>query len=563
MSNRRAILLLILAIVALGAANVLIDRDTGPVRAGGRITLVNPAWEVTGIKIVRKGSPETVLAKTDEWRLTEPYAASVDEPVVLRLLDALAFQPVTEAISDAELLRLGRTRADYALEDPVVRVTVSGDFGKTSISIGGPTPADDGVYAAVEGETSVLVVPSGLLSAVDVPADGFRRRSLFLIGPESVSAFDIKHGAGSMLAFSRSSDGWRIGEVTAASQKVQKFLSDLTAASAVNFVWPVGATNESDRASVSLLSGYGLDPDSAVTVTLKGIDGVVWQMSFGKAADESCVYALAQNGSAVVTVPAALKDAAAQDAVMFTDSRLFPVEPQAVAFFSVTDGDVVYALARDDKGGWRIESPIVAEADGSAAEEMLARILALSPADADADGLGISLATNATPVRVARNSVLDGGFERLRSREMLKIDPKAVRRIVRTSGGTDGSSEAVVYDRERRAWNAETAGESGGTVLESGVESVLAAINPLTAERVVNLKVAAADLGRYGLDSPVLVIAIDQERADAVRRNILIGGEAGDGRFATVGSADAVFVLSESVVDALSAPLVQAGAAGE
>ena len=72
MSNRRAILLLILAIVALVAANVLIDRDAGPVRAGGRATLVNPSWEVTGVSIVRKGSPETVLAKTDEWRLTEP-----------------------------------------------------------------------------------------------------------------------------------------------------------------------------------------------------------------------------------------------------------------------------------------------------------------------------------------------------------------------------------------------------------------------------------------------------------------------------------------------------------
>ncbi|MBR3221038.1 MAG: DUF4340 domain-containing protein [Kiritimatiellae bacterium] len=564
MSNRRAILLLVLALVALVATDVLLDRDAGTVvRTGGRVTLVNPAWEVTGIRIVHNDGPEAVLAKTDEWRLTEPYAASVDESVVLRLLDALAFQPVTEAVSDAELLRLGRTRADFVLEDPVVRVTVSGDFGETTVSIGGPTPADDGVYAAVDGETSVLVVPAGVLPAVDVPADGFRRRSLFLIGPESVSAFDIKHGAGSMLVFSRSSDGWRMGEVAAASQKVQNFLSDLTAASAVDFVWPVGATNESDRASVSFLSGYGLDPDSAVTVTLKGIDGVVWQISFGKAADESRVYALAQNGSAVVTVPAALKDAAAQDAVMFTDSRLFPVDPQVVAFFSVTDGDVVYALARDDKGGWRIESPIAAEADGSAAEAMLARILSLSPSDADADGLGISLATNVAPVRVARSSVLDGGFERLRSCEMLRIDPKAVRRIVRTSGGTDGSSEAVVYDRERRAWNAETAGESGGTVVESGVESVLAAINPLTAERVVNLKVAAADLGRYGLDSPVLVIAIDQDRADAVRRNILIGGEAGDGRFATVGSADAVFVLSDSVVKALSAPLVQVGVADE
>ena len=187
MSNRRAILLLVLALVALVATDVLLDRDAGTVvRTGGRVTLVNPAWEVTGIRIVHNDGPEAVLAKTDEWRLTEPYAASVDESVVLRLLDALAFQPVTEAVSDAELLRLGRTRADFVLEDPVVRVTVSGDFGETTVSIGGPTPADDGVYAAVDGETSVLVVPAGVLPAVDVPADGFRRRSLFLIGPESV-----------------------------------------------------------------------------------------------------------------------------------------------------------------------------------------------------------------------------------------------------------------------------------------------------------------------------------------------------------------------------------------
>ena len=559
MSNRRTILLLLLAVAALAALNVFVDRGADTVgAAGGRATLIDPAWEVTAIRIAQRGGPVTKLAKAPVWRLVEPYAASVDEPVVLRLLDALAFQPVTDAISEAELLRLGRTRADFALEDPVVRVTVSGAFGKATVSIGTPTPAaTDGVYAAVEGEASVLVVPSGVLSAVDLPADRFRRRSLFMAGPESVAAFDIKRGTGSMLAFVRSGDGWKMGDGNAAPQKVQKFLSDLMAASAVDFVWPVGATNENDRVSASLLAGYGLDPDSAVTVSLKGLDGAVRQISFGKSADEGRVYALAQNGSAVVTVPAALKDAAAQDAVMFTDSRLFPVEPQSVAFFSVADGDVVYALARGEEGSWRIESPIAAAADASVAEAMLARILALSASDADAGGLGVSLSTNAAPVRVARSSILDGGFESLRSREMLRIDPKAVRRIVRTPGAKGAKPAAVVYDRDRRAWNAETAAESGGTVSEAGVESVLAAINPLTAVRVVKIKVAAADLAEYGLDSPNLVVAIDQERADAVRRNILVGGETEDGRFATVGSADAVFVLPRDAVEALSAPLVE------
>ena len=95
-----------------------------------------------------------------------------------------------------------------------------------------------------------------------------------------------------------------------------------------------------------------------------------------------------------------------------------------------------------------------------------------------------------------------------------------------------------------------------GAVSEPGVQSVLASINPLAAVRVVRLKVSASDLGTYGLDAPFLTVAIDQERADAVRRNILIGGETEGGRFATIGSADAVFVLSRETVVALSAPLV-------
>ncbi|MBO7684167.1 MAG: DUF4340 domain-containing protein [Kiritimatiellae bacterium] len=556
MSNRRAILVLLVAVAALAAANLALDRRGGIAVAGGRTTLIDPSWEVSRIRIARKSSPPTVLVKAPDWRLAEPYAASVDEPVVLRLLDALSLRRVVDGISDSKLLGLGRTRADFALEDPVVRITVSGSFGEASVSIGAPTPEAEGVYASVDGEESVLIVPSGVLSAVDVPADSFRRRSLFLIGPESVSSFDIKRGSGSMLSFVRRSESWRIGDADAASPKVQKFLADLTSSSVVEFIWPKGATNEEDRVSASLLAGYGLDPDNAIAVTLKGSDGMGRQVLLGKSAGEGRVFALVQNGSAVATVPSSLRDAAAQDAVMFTDSRLFPLEPQGVAYFSVTDGDTAYALARGDGGTWRIESPIVAQADAAVAEAMLSRILALSSSDVDAGGLGVSLSTNAAPVRVARRSVLDGGFESLRSREMLKIDPKAVRRIVRTPGVGGGRPSAVVYGRDRQAWNVESGGGASGAVSEAGVQSVLESLNPLEAVRVVRLKVAASDLGAYGLDAPFLTIAIDQERADAVRRNILIGGETEGGRFATIGSADAVFVLSDASVSAMSAPLV-------
>ena len=556
MRTGRSVALLLLACAAAAAANILLRTQEDGRRAFRNSSLIDPSLNVESIRIERRGSPPTVLEKTPTWRLTQPYAGSVDEPVVLKLLDAIAFTPVTDAMSESELLKLGRSRSDFALNDPVVKISVSGGFGTQTISIGGPAPAADGVYAAVDGRESVLLVSSKVLSAVDLPPESFRRRSLFLTGPESVSSFDIKRGSSSMLVFSRDGDGWTMNGKQASPKKVVDFLSELTAAKARSFVWPVGASNETDRASVVLLSGYGLDPEGAVTVTLKSIDGVARQVSFGKPAGEGDVYALIQNASAVVTVSASLRDTASQEAVMFTDSRLFPVEAKDVPFFSISDGDAVYAFSRSGDGVWRFDSPISALADAASIDEVLARILSLSPADSDPGGIGISLTTNSATIRVSRSSVLVGGFERLRSRQMLRIEAKDVKRIVQTLGGPADKPMSVVYGRDRQVWNVESSDGSMSAVKNEGVDRVLSAINPLEAEKVEKLKVTAADLDRYGLGTPYLTVAIDQERENSVRRNILVGAKTKGGRFATIGSADAVFIVSDAVVDALSAPLV-------
>ena len=53
-----------------------------------------------------------------------------------------------------------------------------------------------------------------------------------------------------------------------------------------------------------------------------------------------------------------------------------------------------------------------------------------------------------------------------------------------------------------------------------------------------------------------MTVAIDQAKEDSVRRNILIGDEAQGGRFATLGATDAVFVISQEVLNRLTEPLV-------
>ncbi len=556
MSNRRSILMLLAGIVMLVAAHFAVDCSRGADANLTRRDVLVPHFEsISRIEVVRRGEAPTVLVRTnDAWQIMAPFSGVADEHAVKRLLDALAFVPITESITDAELLKMGRERSDFSLGASVLTVAVSGDGVNETVSFGMPTPTADGIYASAAGVDAVFIVPPEVLSAADMPADSFRRRALFLAGPTTVTAFDIKRGTGSVTSFERDGDGWKASSGSVSAAKVKSFLADLTAAEAVGFAWPVGDTNEAAVASASLLAGYGLDPESSVTVTLKTVDGANVQASFGKDAGEGLVYALAQNGGAVVTVPAALKDMAAKEKALLADSRLFPVEARTVSTFSIADGDVSYALTRDADGVWRMESPISAPADKASVEALLARVLALSPSDVDGSGVSVALSSDAKPVSVSRQSVLgDGQFEQLRSKEIIKIDPAIVKRLVRTFGGRP---VAVAYARDRRVWDVETEGVLG-KVDEKNVGEVLAVLKPLSAERVEKLKVSASNLAMYGLDRPFITIAIDQDREDAVRRNIILGAPAlGGGRYATVGSSDAVFVISDETVSRLILPLI-------
>lgn len=560
MRNRKTVLFLLLAIVALAAVEAFLDVSGRTVRLAARAFLVEDPAPFTSLVLARRGEPPTALARDGSWRLTRPFAADVEASVVLKLLDTLARTPVEETIADAELLRLGRTRADYALEDPPLRVILSNAVSRVSVSFGLLTPSGEGVYVALDGEDTVMIVPSSVLAAVDLPVDRLRRRRLFECGANAVVAFDVKQAPGQILPFAREGDGWRVGAAKASTPVVRDFLADLTTVEAKAFVWPTGATNESEQASASLLAGYGLDPELSVTVTLKRSGGQNASISFGKRADERTVYALVHSGGAVVTVPAALKDAALQDVTRFSDARLFGDVAEGVPSLALSDGDAALSLVRADKGGWRIEAPISAPADEAEVEALLARVRGLTSADLADGGVSVSLGGGAKPATVARAALFPdgGGFERLRAKEIVDFAPGEVKRLVsRGPADGDGGGVAVVFARDRRAWNVESAPD-GAVISTRGVARVLEALAPLRAVRVERLKVSAAGLARYGLERPVLRLAVDQDRESAVRRNVLVGAATDGGYFATVGVADAVFVISPDSFEALSSPLVRA-----
>lgn len=563
MSNRRQLWILFLGVITLAVINALLSRSatTGSDAVQRGSLLDFPDDAVSMLVIRREGDPmPTVMMRSGEWRLLEPFAASVDEQTVLRLLDALAYSPILDRLSDQELIRLGRVRADFGLHTPRLSVRVRAGERESGLQFGSLTPSGTGVYVALEKDGAVYVAPSNLLAAVDVPTSHFRRRALLPAGIETVSALDLKRGGAALLRFVREDEGWKMIQPTespASATRVRKLLELLRSAEAVDFVWPVGLSNEVSTASAALLSGYGLDPENAVTISCKGLNGSDLQLSLGAEAQDGLVYALVHDGTAIVTVDEALKDAASAGQELFSDARLFPYEPEQVTGIALTLPESVSCLlAKNEKGEWRMDAPVSAPAEKAAVEELIARILALQSADVTVTGITVALSPAERSVTVSPWT-LGMGFriENLCARTMLTVEWPQIKRLTQTAA-PGGKPTAIAFDVDRRAWNVESS-PLAGTVSRAAIEAVREVLNPLTASRIVALKVSADALRDYGLETPSLTVAVDFVRADSVRRNLMIGDRTQDGYFATIGAADVVFVLPEETVKILSAAWIE------
>ena len=556
MSSRRSIAWLIFLVALATAGHVFLTvRGVKGGSVAEKRVLAAAADRALDIEFVRSDASSAILVRSGEWKLVSPFRAAVAESVVMRLVDALAFAPVSDVLTAAEMHRLGRGYADFGLERP--QRLRRGHDG--TVSFGGVTPAGDGVYATSGSSRCVCVVPTNVFAAIDVSVDALRRREILPRPADRVVSIDIRRPAGKFVRVGLKDGVWRMTDpqdAPASTTRISELLAALSAARITRFVWPTAADCSSASASSGLLAGYGLDSESALTVTLKGADGVATSVSFGKTAEPGLVHALVQDGGAIAVIDAKMVEWVLSEADSLVDLRLFPYEESAVQTLSVADGETVYLVARTADGSWRIDSPVSAAADSDTVHALVKGILSLRSTEQDPNGLLVSVMSNAVPIGVSRDALLvQHRLDDLRSKVVLKLPADRIRRLSVTVA--DGRQEAAVWDSEKRTWilTRPENGELNGLALAG----VLATLDPLMATSVVRLRVAASEVGNFGLENPSLKIAVDPLGEGAVRRNILIGSKAPDGGYyATVGSADAVFVLSPETVRALAVPFVTA-----
>lgn len=557
MTTRQTIVSLLAVLALTIAANIWMSREA-PVGFVRNRPLLDPLFDVRSISIARENEAKILIRKTASWTIAAPFAGAADEETLLRFIDTFSATSVDDVVSDADLLKLGRTRDDFGFSAPRLALAFSDGEKEVSLTFGDFTPSSNGVYVAVGGLDALMVVPARTLAAIPTRADDLRARRVFPFEPNFVTGFDVQRATVPVLSLTRERKEWRVNGHVASESKVRDFLVCISDAKVIDFLWPTGSTTESEALSVARLSAYGLDAESALSVVFRCLDGLDRRLLFGRDED-GVTYALLPDGETLVTLPSSIKAQLVQGRHDFADLRVFPIEESQVSAFSIQKDGVSYVLAREIGGAWRLDSPISAPAAADVVSVLVGRLVTLSSSDVVGDGLKVSVSTNMASSVVSPEALLGSyRLEDLRSKEILSLDPTRVRRLVSTFGGKNSPPAAtVVYSRERQTWDVESDENPTHSVNEKAIRRVLSALESLQATSIVSLSVSPSEWTNCGFETPFCTLAIDQDRENSVRRNILIGNETKNGaRYATVGSSEALFVLSKEVIENITQPLV-------
>ncbi|MBQ3672547.1 MAG: hypothetical protein II924_03200, partial [Kiritimatiellae bacterium] len=100
MKNRRIILWMSIALAVVVFAHLMLSYRGGVGTAiASRVHLLEErSSAILRLAVARPAAPAAVLARTGRWRQYEPFTATVDEKVVLKVLDALTLAEIEDLI---------------------------------------------------------------------------------------------------------------------------------------------------------------------------------------------------------------------------------------------------------------------------------------------------------------------------------------------------------------------------------------------------------------------------------------------------------------------------------
>ena len=319
--------------------------------------------QVTGLEIVSRDETLGLESADGGWKITRPVALAADGDTVNDFLEKLGGAKVKEFVADAP-----PSLEPYGLDRPW-RVTLHTGKDKErasrSLLLGKVDPVKKGVYALRVGESSVLLVPEEVWTALPKNVAVARNKVVMPFDRDKLTRLEVESPRGTVTLV-RENDKWRITapEALAADQvEVGSLLFKLQSLRAQGFL-------SEDATGIPRFLGR---PEVKVTLTAAdGTKTVLLAPSPDRRGGAAMAYAGIAGRGPVMLVEGKTLDELSRSLTQLRDRTLLAgLEPKDIKRVQVTAGGQSVVLERTSESEWRMIEPAKGTAKSGKVEDLL------------------------------------------------------------------------------------------------------------------------------------------------------------------------------------------------
>src|SRR5271165_1254410 len=368
---------------------------------------------------LKKNGAEQVAGERNsagKWQITSPASLPADQSAVSSLLGTFSSLNSQRLVED----KAGNL-SPYGLDAPTLEVDLTQKDNKTQkLLLGDDTPAGNGIYAKLDGDSRVFTVPKYYKTSIDKNANDLRDKRLLTVDSDKISQVDLV-AKKQEIAFGRNKGEWQIVKpkpLRANGAAVDELVRALTDAK-----MELDASDDPKKNTSAFVSAA---PVATAKVTA---ESGTQELQVRKNKDD--YYAKSSVVDGIYKVPGTLGQALDKNLEDFRNKKLFDLGSDDPNKIEIRDGSKTYFLTRSGEDWW---SGSAKKMDADTVTELVDKIRDLSAGKFVDSGFTTSLidltVTSNDGKRIEKVAISKAGDNYIAKREndptLYQIDARAV-----------------------------------------------------------------------------------------------------------------------------------------
>lgn len=302
MRGGRSLLVLLVVALGLGAYIYFVEmhREPSGTETKDKLFTIDAATiDSMQVDVPATGATTTLKKSGETWAVTAPVSVAADTASVSSMTSALATIDIDRVVDENPT-----SLTAYGLDVPAITVAFTSSGTKHTLNIGNKTPTGSGLYARVDGQPRLLLIPAFHEETFRKSTFDLRDKRALNFDRERVDAITLAGRDGSPISLTQKNGNWRFTaplEAPADFSPVDGLVGRAAQAQMTSIVL------EGTEPTPAQLKTYGLDAPQLIATI--GAGSTRATLAVGAKKDDTALYARDLSRPIIFTVePSLLAD---------------------------------------------------------------------------------------------------------------------------------------------------------------------------------------------------------------------------------------------------------------